>query len=195
MFFSCWLKLHTYGRGIKEVDTLFVLLQFLFTHSMADLWHAAVVDANLADEGTNTGPGLSSRAVSDGPAVSGHGGSTAGKKVKRSRSNTPEGGLAAQHYVWDNYVESEQPEPVKSEWQGFPTRHAQDHHAQRHHSESRNAAGPSSHFPDPARDVSEQHNGVSQQQVVAAKQEQSQAVKLASTKRTGLKVKLKFKTR
>ena len=178
--------------GVKAVDTRSSLCSRCSVAQQANLSHVAVVDANLADEGTNTGPGLSSRAASDGPSVSGHGRTTAGKKVKRSRSNTPEGGLAAQHYVWDDHIESEQPEPVKSEWQGFPT--SQDQHAP-HHSESHDAAAASSLFPGPTHDVSEQHPGVSEQQVVAARQEQSQVVNLASTKRTGLKVKLKFKTR
>lgn len=160
----------------------------------ADLWHVAVIDANLADEGTNTGPGLSSRAVSEGPSVSGRGEAAASKKVKRSRSNTPEGGLAAQHYVWDDLIETEQPQPVKSEWQGFPTRHAQDHNAP-HHSESHGAAGASGLLPGSAHDANEQHNGASEQHVVTARQEQNQVANLSSTKRTGLKVKLKFKTR
>ena len=170
-------------------------LQLLFSccsiACKADLWHVAVADANLADEGTNTGPGLSSRAVSEGPSVSGRREAAASKKVKRSRSNTPEGGLAAQHYVWDDHVKSEQPEPVKSEWQGFPT---QDHHAP-HHSESQDAAGASELLSGPTHDANEQHIGASEQHVVAARQEQNQVVNLSSTKRTGLKVKLKFRTR
>ena len=127
--------------------------------------------------------------------MSGPGAAAASKKVKRSRSNTPEGGLAAQHYIWDDHNEGEQPgtEPVKSEWQGFTTRHGQDHHAPPH-PESHGAAGASGHFPGLVHDGNEQRHGVSEQQAVAAKQEQNQAVNLSSTKRTGLKIKLKFKS-
>ena len=81
-------------------------------------------DANLADEDTQTGQGDSSRAASDAHASSGHGVAKATKRVKRSRSVTPEGGLAAHQHNWSD-LDSGQPvlktEPVKSEWQGFAT--------------------------------------------------------------------------
>lgn len=138
---------------------------------------------------------MSSRAVSEGPSISGHGITAVSKRVKRSRSNTPEGGLAAQQSVWHDPSDGEQPrtEPVKSEWQGFTTRHAQDDHAL-HRSGLHDAAGASTGFAGPAHPVNEQDSGALEQQAVAAKQEQTQVVNLVSTKRTGLKVKLKFKS-
>lgn len=139
---------------------------------------------------------MSSRAVSEGPSVSGHDRAAASKKVKRSRSNTPVGGLPAQHYVWDDHIERQQPTtgPVKTEWQSTLTGHAQDHHAP-HPSASYAAAGASSQLLHLTHDVNEQPNRALEQQMATAKQEQNQVVNLTSTKRTGLKVKLKFKSR
>jgi hypothetical protein len=155
------------------------------------LWHA---DANLADEGTNTGQGNSSRAVSDAPSIPGHGTARAAKKAYRSRSITPEGGLAAQHYSWDD-----QPEPkaehVKSEWQGFQANDRE----QKHHTgygDGQSDAGPSqaaSYHAAGARDAYG-NDFAAQHQPIAVKQEHTSSVDRPPTKRTGLKVKLKFKT-
>lgn len=138
---------------------------------------------------------MSSRAVSEGPSVSGQDRAAGSKKVKRSRSNTPVGGLPAQHYVWDDPIESQQPrtEPVKSEWQSDPRGHAQD--PAPHRSASHDAAGASSQLPHLTHDVNEQPNRALEQQMTTAKQEENQVVNLTSTKRTGLKVKLKIKSR
>lgn len=139
---------------------------------------------------------MSSRAASEGPSISGHGGAAASKKVKRSRSNTPVGGLPAQHYVWDDHSGRQQrrTELVKTEWQSASTGHAQDHHAP-DRSASHDAAGASSQLPHLTHDVNEQPNRALEQQMPTAKQEENQVVNMTSTKRTGLKVKLKFKSR
>lgn len=156
-------------------------------------------DANLADEGTNTGQGYSSRAASDAPSTSGHRGAKTGK---RSRSITPEGGLAAQHFSWDDGSLPLKPEakvgPVKSEWQGFATDRGQDHGpgydaglhdagtSQNHHHTS---------VPDHNTGVEDASgNGIAaEQQMTAAKQEHKPAADHPPVKRTSLKVKLKFK--
>ena len=136
---------------------------------------------------------MSSRA-SEGPSISGRGITVAGKRVKRSRSNTPEGGLAAQQYDWDDPTdEGLKTEPVKSEWQGFTTRHAQDHQGP-HPSDPHDAAGTSDGFAGLTPNVNGQHTGASEHRVAAVKQEHSQVVNVSSKKRTGLKVKLKFKS-
>ena len=159
---------------------------------MGDNFFVYTADANLADEGTHTGQGNSSRAVSEAPSISGQGIPAASKKVKRSRSNTPEGGFAAQHYSWDNHNEGAQPkfEPSKSEWQGFESGHAQDPHAMK--AEPQNAAG--THGEDSSQFANNQHvqYPASEQHMEAVKQEQNMADP-PSTKRTGLKIKLKFK--
>ncbi|DBA85268.1 TPA: hypothetical protein ACH3X2_005964 [Trebouxia sp. C0005] len=153
-----------------------------------------VVDANLADEGTNTGQGNSSRAVSDAPSVPGHGTARAAKQANRSRSITPEGGLAAQHYSWGDQAEPKA-EPAKSGWQGFQA----DDSEQKHHTgngDGQPDAVPSqtaSHHAAGARDA-DGNDIAAQHQPNAVKQEHIPSVDRPPTKRTGLKVKLKFKT-
>lgn len=151
------------------------------------LWHA---DANLADEGTNTGQGNSSRAVSEVPSIPGHGTARAAKKANRSRSITPEGGLAAQPYSWDNQPEPKA-EPVKSEWQGF-----QADDREQKHGDGQFDAGPSqtaSYHAAGARGA-DGSDFAAQHQLTTVKQEHIPSVDRPPTKRTGLKVKLKFKT-
>lgn len=151
-------------------------------------------DANLADEGTNTGQGNSSRAVSDAPSVPGHGTARAAKQANRSRSITPEGGLAAQHYSWGDQAEPKA-EPAKSGWQGFQA----DDSEQKHHTgngDGQPDAVPSqtaSHHAAGARDA-DGNDIAAQHQPNAVKQEHIPSVDRPPTKRTGLKVKLKFKT-
>ena len=157
------------------------------------LWHA---DANLADEATNTGQGNSSRAVSEAPSIPGHGTARAAKKANRSRSVTPEGGLAAQPYNWDNQPEPKT-EPVKSEWQGFQA----DDRGQKHHSgygDGQSGAGPSqtaaaSYHAAGAR-YADGSDFAAQHQPITVKHEHIPSVDRPAAKRTGLKVKLKFKT-
>ena len=152
-------------------------------------------DANLADEGPNTGQGNFSRAVSDGPPSLGHHIAAAAKKGKRSRSITPEGGLAAHHYNWDDDTQpTEHPlkiEPVKSEWKGFAPGRNQAHHsgydAQSHGADTSNRDSPHAAAEYSGADVRNAYdNGL-------VKQEQKPAVDKPQVKRTGLKVKLKFK--
>ena len=155
------------------------------------LWHA---DANLADEATNTGQGNSSRAVSEAPSIPGHGTARAAKKANRSRSITPEGGLAAQPYSWDNQPEPKA-EPVKSGWQGFQA----DDREQKHHTgygDGQSDAGPSqtaSYHAAGAR-YADGSDFAAQHQPTTVKHEHIPSVDRPAAKRTGLKVKLKFKT-
>lgn len=146
-------------------------------------------DANLADEGTHTGQGNSSRAVSEAPSISGRGIPATSKKVKRSRSNTPEGGLAAQHYSWDNHNGDAQlkSEPIKSEWQGFG--HAQDSYAMK--TEPHQVAGTGGEDASQYANNQHVHFPAIEQQAGAVKQEQNMVP--PTTKRTGLKIKLKVK--
>ncbi len=127
------------------------------------------------------------------PSVPGHGTARAAKKANRSRSITPEGGLAAQHYSWDDQPEPKA-EPVKSEWQGFQTDREQKHHTG--YGDGQSDAGPSqtaSYHAAGARDA-DGSDIAAQHQPIAVKQEHITSVDRPPTKRTGLKVKLKFKT-
>ena len=127
-------------------------------------------DANLADEGTHTGQGTSSRTVSDGPSRSGHDVAAANKRVKRPRSKTPEGGLSAHQYVWDD-PDQMQPKLEPRDWQGFATGNVQGL------TESADDEKP--------------HN--SHKFLAERTQGQSQSNQVSTKKRTGLKVKLNFK--
>ena len=155
------------------------------------LWHA---DANLADEATNTGQGNSSRAVSEAPSIPGHGTARAAKKANRSRSITPEGGLAALPYSWDKQPEPKT-EPVKSKWQGFQA----DDREQKHHTgygDGQSDAGPgqtASYHAAGAR-YADGSDFAAQHQPTTVKHEHIPSVDRPAAKRTGLKVKLKCKT-
>ena len=150
---------------------------------------ATHADANLADEDTQTGQGNSSRAASDAPASSGHGLAKATKRVKRSRSVTPEGGLAAYQQNWSDFDSGQavlKTEPVKSEWQGFATSRNDDPGASQAEP-AYNATGvPSMHA---AAAASNGKLGPSSSHAVQELQPDDKS----QIKPTRLKVKLKFK--